>query len=158
MSFLEEEGRDLFIALQNHKVRYLLVGGMAVNFHGYNRSTGDIDLWVDDSPENRQLLVAALKEYGIAGANSFLTLPLIAGYSELLLHSGMYVDLMCELKFFKQEHFAYAFETAETYLLEGNVTLKVINIHSLLEEKKKSSRPRDRDDAEKLEHILQKRN
>ena len=54
-----------FLALLNAKqVKYLLVGGYAVGFHGYPRTTLDIDIWVGVNRENAQKLVAALKEFG----------------------------------------------------------------------------------------------
>ena len=37
-------------------VKYITIGGFAVNFHGYNRSTGDIDILLEDTPENRYKL------------------------------------------------------------------------------------------------------
>ncbi len=33
---------DLFKALEKHKVRYLLVGGLAMNLHGVPRATMDV--------------------------------------------------------------------------------------------------------------------
>ncbi len=33
-------------ALNANSVNYMLVGGFAVNFYGYNRSTSDLDIWV----------------------------------------------------------------------------------------------------------------
>jgi hypothetical protein len=50
--------------LQSHGVRYLLVGGYAVGFHGYPRPTGDLDIWVAIEPENADRIVAALREFG----------------------------------------------------------------------------------------------
>ena len=44
--------RDLIGAFAAADVRYLLVGGYAVGFHGRPRFTKDLDLWVDDSEEN----------------------------------------------------------------------------------------------------------
>jgi hypothetical protein len=44
--------RDLIGAFAAADVRYLLVGGYAVGFHGRPRFTKDLDLWVDDSDEN----------------------------------------------------------------------------------------------------------
>lgn len=67
-----------FIALLNeNKVRYLVVGGYALAFHGYPRYTKDLDVWVDISPENAQNIVKALSGFGIASIglieNDFLT-------------------------------------------------------------------------------------
>jgi hypothetical protein len=52
--------------LSEEKVEYLVVGGMAVNFYGYHRSTGDLDIWVDVSPTNQDRLAAALKKFGFS--------------------------------------------------------------------------------------------
>lgn len=56
MDIFDEELLDFFRALQEHHVKYIMVGGYAVNFHGYPRYTGDIDLWLNDTIENRQQL------------------------------------------------------------------------------------------------------
>ncbi len=54
-----------FLQLLNSKgVRYLLLGGYAVIYHGYVRSTGDMDLWVAISPDNAARAVQALREFG----------------------------------------------------------------------------------------------
>ena len=46
------------------EVRYLIVGGYAVGYHGYPRPTGDLDLWVGSSLDNAARVVAVLKEFG----------------------------------------------------------------------------------------------
>ena len=43
---------------------YLLVGGYAVGYHGYARATGDIDVWVRQSPGNAERVVSALRAFG----------------------------------------------------------------------------------------------
>jgi hypothetical protein len=56
--------RDLIGAFAAADVRYLLVGGYAVGFHGRPRFTKDLDLWVDDSDENLRRLEIALVRFG----------------------------------------------------------------------------------------------
>ncbi|MBX3731248.1 MAG: hypothetical protein KF791_01495 [Verrucomicrobiae bacterium] len=54
----------LFIALlHRHEVRYVIVGGEAVIFHGYARYTGDVDFLYDRSEPNVKALYAALTEF-----------------------------------------------------------------------------------------------
>lgn len=43
--------QEFIEALNTTNVKYILVGGYAVNIHGYSRTTGDIDLWVDNVRE-----------------------------------------------------------------------------------------------------------
>lgn len=46
--------------LHEHGVRYLVIGGYAVHFHGYTRFTADIDFAYDPEPANAQRLYDAL--------------------------------------------------------------------------------------------------
>jgi hypothetical protein len=55
--------------LSSHGVEYLLVGGYAVGLHGYPRTTGDMDVWVNPTPENASKLVNALVDFGYAASN-----------------------------------------------------------------------------------------
>jgi hypothetical protein len=45
-------------------VRYLVVGGYAVAYYGYPRTTGDIDIWIDRSNDNAERIVNALRAFG----------------------------------------------------------------------------------------------
>src|SRR6187431_857894 len=55
--------REFLQALISSKVKFLLVGGYAVVFHGYPRMTGDIDVWVERSEENYAALQDAFKKF-----------------------------------------------------------------------------------------------
>lgn len=47
-----------------HNVKMLMIGGGAVNFHGYQRHSADVDFWIDTTPENFKKLILAFKEMG----------------------------------------------------------------------------------------------
>ena len=54
-----------FVALLNdHEVRYLVVGGYAVAFHGHPRYTKDLDVWIDRDLTNAERLLLALTDFG----------------------------------------------------------------------------------------------
>lgn len=55
---------DFLLLLDKHDVDYLLVGGYAVILHGYGRSTGDMDLWVNQTEENYLKLKEVYHEFG----------------------------------------------------------------------------------------------
>ncbi|HTK38471.1 MAG TPA: nucleotidyltransferase [Pyrinomonadaceae bacterium] len=55
---------DILSAFSEEKVEYMVVGGYAMAFHGYSRSTGDIDLWIRISNENAERVLEALKKFG----------------------------------------------------------------------------------------------
>jgi hypothetical protein len=49
---LPQDFKEFLKLLKEHDVRYLLIGGYAVGFHGYPRATADMDIWVAIHPEN----------------------------------------------------------------------------------------------------------
>lgn len=61
---VQPDFRDLLALLNEHKVKYLIVGGYALAFHGAPRYTGDIDIFVQPHPGNAQCVIKALAEFG----------------------------------------------------------------------------------------------
>lgn len=55
---------DLLAFFQEHRVRYLIIGGLAFIFHAKPRYTKDMDLWVENTPENISRANLALTEFG----------------------------------------------------------------------------------------------
>lgn len=53
--------RALVAALHQHRVRFVVIGGVAVGAHGFLRSTEDLDIVPDPSPANLKMLGAALE-------------------------------------------------------------------------------------------------
>ncbi len=56
---------DLLRAFSENRVRFLIVGAYALAFHGRPRATGDLDVWVDPTPENAKRVMAALRDFGV---------------------------------------------------------------------------------------------
>lgn len=66
MSF-DKENPEMLSLLENFQqfnLYYLIVGGFAVNRYGYNRTTGDLDIYLKDIKANRQNLNYALEKMG----------------------------------------------------------------------------------------------
>jgi hypothetical protein len=57
--------QDFLRALRQHEVRYLLVGGYSFILHGYSRTTGDLDVWVERSTDNHGQLEKAFRSFGM---------------------------------------------------------------------------------------------
>jgi hypothetical protein len=55
---------DLLRAFVAHDVRFLVVGAYALALHGRPRATGDLDVWVDATPENARRVMRALAAFG----------------------------------------------------------------------------------------------
>ena len=56
---------EVLKVFNHYQVDFIIAGGYAVIFHGYGRTTGDLDIWVNPIEENKQKLIAAflLLEY-----------------------------------------------------------------------------------------------
>jgi len=119
-------------ALNESQARYLLIGGFAVVAHGAGRFTKDIDLLVDDAPEN----VARVKR----------ALSVLADNAEVV------VDLMgraCGLSYAEAAHDAEALE-------RDGVRIPVASPATLIR-LKDTPRPQDAIDRAFLEGVLRER-
>ncbi len=61
---LNQDFREFIKSLNDNQVRYLVVGGYAVAFHGHPRYTKDMDIWIEMSPDNAANMVKALQQFG----------------------------------------------------------------------------------------------
>ena len=61
---LPKDSREFVALLNSHHVKYLVIGGYAVAWHGHPRFTGDVDFLVESSPENARALVSVLDSFG----------------------------------------------------------------------------------------------
>jgi phage replication-related protein YjqB (UPF0714/DUF867 family) len=61
---LSKDFKEFIGFLNKNDVRYLIVGGYAVAFHGYPRYTRDLDVWIELSPENAANVIEALEKFG----------------------------------------------------------------------------------------------
>jgi hypothetical protein len=62
---LHPDFKDFLRLLNSHNVRYLLVGGYAVGYHGYPRATADMDIWIEMSEYNSKRVASAFRDFGM---------------------------------------------------------------------------------------------
>jgi len=64
-----------FLGLLNeNRVEYMIIGGAAVNIHGFSRSTGDMDIWFNPTQENFGRLLKAIQKFGFEVPDEFKSL------------------------------------------------------------------------------------
>jgi len=63
---LNQDFKEFIQSLNDNGVRYLVIGGYAVAFHGHPRYTKDMDVWVAMDAENAANIVKALEQFGFA--------------------------------------------------------------------------------------------
>jgi predicted nucleotidyltransferase len=66
---LPQDFKDFLKLLNSKGVKYLVIGGYAVGYHGYPRATADIDVWIARTQDNAQKVTSALREFGFSQAS-----------------------------------------------------------------------------------------
>lgn len=61
---MNQDFLDLLRSFGAHSVRFLVVGAYALAVHGRPRATGDLDVWIEASPDNADRVMAALRDFG----------------------------------------------------------------------------------------------
>lgn len=61
MKFLHSSFVEVLKTLLDCQVEFLLIGGYAVNYHGFGRPTGDLDLWLKPDNKNKEKCLVAFK-------------------------------------------------------------------------------------------------
>lgn len=64
--------REFFSLLIARELRFLLIGGCAVNDSGYSRNTYDIDIWIATGTENEELVISSVLQFGFPTATASL--------------------------------------------------------------------------------------
>ncbi len=143
-------------SLNKNHVAYIMVGGFAVNMHGYMRATKDADMWVKDSLENRQNLRKAFFELGYGDYESLETMQFVPGWSEFYIGDGIVLDIMTGMKGLEDYSFEDSLQKASVADLNG-ITVPFLHLNQLLANKKAVSRPKDQLDVIELEKIKEER-
>jgi predicted nucleotidyltransferase len=149
--------RELLARLIEADVRFVLVGGLAVNAWGYLRATRDIDFVPDPDPGNLARLDAVLRELGgkvdVDGellAGTAISTFLRTGDRTLVATELGQVDVLQGLP--QVPRFAALEEKAKDVDLDG-LLVRVCSLEHLIGMKRASERPRDREDLAALEAV-----
>jgi hypothetical protein len=150
----------VFRALNKEKVKYLVVGGVAVNLHGYLRATGDIDILLLLEEGNLLRMKKAMEELGYIERLpiSIQNLKDHKQVKKWLKEKGMtafafspppYNPLMLDILVEESLKFEDANKKSIKKIFEG-VTIPVVCIQDLIRMKKKSDREKDMIDLKAL--------
>lgn len=144
---LNRDFSEFFQSLNANAVRYLVVGGYAVAFHGHPRYTKDIDVWIDCTIANSRRMTRALHDFGFASLglqpDDFQT----PGQIIQLGIAPNRIDILTSLS---ELSFTRCYRSRETEEF-GGVTLNFIDVESLIDSKRATGRMQDLADIENLE-------
>jgi hypothetical protein len=142
-----QDFKEFFESLNNNRVRYLVVGGYAVAFHGHPRYTKDIDIWVEKSRENAHALVLAIDEFGMGSLGLKEDDFLVPGQVVQLGYPPDRIDILVSIS---GVDFSDCYPKRIEVVLD-DVNINFIDLENLKQNKKASARLQDLADLEKLE-------
>ncbi|HEX8331767.1 MAG TPA: nucleotidyltransferase [Segetibacter sp.] len=154
MDIFDEEIIKFWKCLLDNAVRYIMVGGYATNLNGYQRFTGDIDIWIEDTVENRRNLRKAFADCEMGDYYMLETMQIIPGWTSFNLNNGLRLDIMLDVKGLEGFTFQQCLDQASNADIDG-VTVPFLHINHLIDSKKAANRPKDRIDVIYLEKIKQ---
>ncbi len=150
-----EENIDEFIKLANkYQVRMLMVGGGAVNFHGYQRHSADVDFWIETTDENLKKLVLVFQDMGYE-IDDFPQEVKEQKQNISVKFSPVDLNLQLITKFLSGTTFEKAFEKSVVAEIKGQEVLRwrVLSFEDLISSKLKAQRPKDLLDIQELQRI-----
>ena len=144
-----EDMKALLSLFEKHRVRYVLVGGHAVNYYGYVRTTQDMNVLVYPSSANATRLMGAIEDFGFAGAGIPRRLFEDEGGAVHLGVEPNRIDIHMSLVGATNDEI---FANAEVVQID-DLEVRIISLEDLLRVKRGSKRPRDQADADELSKI-----
>ena len=138
--------REFLKLLNENEVEYLLIGGYAVTYHGYPRSTYDMDIWIGISQRNAVKMTQVMESFGFnrgdVSPELFLT-------ERCMVRMGVPPVRLEVLTSLSGVNFASCFRNRTIDFIDG-VEVNIIGLKDLRQNKAASGRAKDLNDLEKL--------
>jgi hypothetical protein len=139
---------DILKRLDDHRVTYVLVGGMACVFHGSQIVTQDVDICAPLTPENLRRLIAALQGIHPRFRMSQDLRPLPQNPKELETLKNIYLHTdLGQLDVLSEIAGIGKFSDLERHIINadlGGISIRVLDLDALIVAKKAMNAPKDR--------------
>jgi hypothetical protein len=143
---LPSDFKEFLNLLNEQEVKYLLVGGYAVGYHGYPRATNDMDIWIAIHPDNATRVVNALRKFGF---NMPELIPELFLQKNKIIRMGnppMRLEISTSIS---GVEFGECYTNRITDTLDG-IKVNIITLHHLKINKMAAGRLKDLADLENL--------
>jgi predicted nucleotidyltransferase len=143
---------DAISQLEKHSVKYIVVGGIAVVAYGYDRTTGDIDFWIDNDETNLKALENALLacEFDAKQVKEAIESYRTKSHLTITIDDRFPFDLMPVYSSYVS--FSQAYEKSVLTEFFG-INLRVVDLDTLIDMKIRSGRDKDLNDVQELKNI-----
>jgi predicted nucleotidyltransferase len=148
LNVFNEDFKDFIQSLNKFEVEYILIGGYAVILHGYNRTTGDLDIWVNPTEINYTKLIKAFSFFGFP-TNAIDIKRFLNQETYNVFTFGrppMAIDIVTSIQ---GVEFLDAIQNASEVQVQG-IVVRLLSRSDLILTKKASGRFKDLDDLENL--------
>ena len=142
----------ILLAFNTHKVDFIVAGGYAVIFHGYGRTTGDLDIWVNPSADNKEKIIAAFKKLKLPSElNEYIqNIDFTKPFAVKLGNEPIQVDVFNAITGVKYDE---AEKNSIPYKYSEKLEVRFIHLHDLMVNKMLTGRLKDKADVEELQKI-----
>lgn len=144
---LNQDFKEFIQSLNDNQVRYLVIGGYAVAFHGHPRYTKDLDVWIAMNPDNAAKMVKALQQFGFGSLGLKAEDFLVPDQIIQLGYAPSRIDLLTTLEGVEFENCYASRVEVEIDEIKANF----IDLDNLKRNKKATGRHQDLADLENLE-------
>lgn len=151
MNLFVEAHRKLLEQLLKAKVDFIVIGGYSVIFHGYARTTGDMDIWLNPDNPNKDKLLNALEWYGI-DQNSLDELRKLDFTKTVFFKIGEIPERIDFLTKINLVDYATADKEKIVAKLD-DLNIPFLHLNHLILSKLNTGRPQDKADIEMLQRI-----
>lgn len=145
---LNKDFREYIQSFEKNNVEYILFGGFAVILHGYPRTTGDIDLWVNRTKDNYKKIEFAFLDFGMQLFDMTQDNFLHHKYWDVFTFgkSPVAIDIMVKVKGLE---FETSFKNA-VFFKDEDLNLRTLSKDDLIKAKLAVKRGKDLDDLKNL--------
>ena len=143
---VQQDFKELLALFNALHVKYIIVGGYALAFHGAPRMTGDIDIFVEPNEDNAFKILEALKKFGFG--NIGLKIEDFTQRNNVIQlgRPPVRIDILTSLTGISWKK-AYATKKKGKY---GKLSVFFINRELLMKNKRSIGRKKDQADLEAL--------
>ncbi len=153
MDILNPEFLLFLKCAQQNNLRYMLIGGYAVNYYGYIRNTDDMDVWLAPTNDNKKIFMDTLlcmnylqEEVNLLNEEDFTT-----GFMGVISGGDSPIDVITIV------HRALSFDKAEKdqniFEIAPGIIMKIVPYEFLKDMKLRSRREKDTWDIARLEEL-----
>ncbi|MEW6087101.1 MAG: nucleotidyl transferase AbiEii/AbiGii toxin family protein [bacterium] len=141
---------ELLEKLSENNIKYILVGGLAVDLCGFSRATEDVDILIESSKENINSLLKCLESFGEGSAKELKIEDFTPEEGCIRINEDFPLDIFTIMT---GNTYNDLLPYSEIFITENKIEIRYLNKEGLIKLKKHSVRPKDQLDVKELKRL-----